>query len=255
MALQELFPLFHRTIGNVPDDWDKPPATTTSSLDWLFSFLKTAEGTAKRGARAAAYIVITLVSLLIFMPIMIILGIGAIAGNSIMAWMMLFVMVFSLLGIVWTVRKVNKELSAPSTDSASSVETIDAESNNPESQLKQLLRSNARLPDVMWPAFRSTVIATRNALRATSKEGFLSRENFDARQAAERELPELIENYKALPPSSRTDIEFLEQLRLIEQRMQKVAVLQQEDAERTLKSQRRYLEDKYEPEKEKIRSK
>ncbi|WP_291424838.1 hypothetical protein [Deinococcus sp.] len=122
------------------------------------------------------------------------------------------------------------------------VNTLDSD----EARLLTLLRTHERgLPSTLWPAFQATVIATRDALRLTAADVTLQRDTFDARQAAREDLPELLSAYRAVPPSRQSDEQLLEQLALIERRMQSVVGQRAATRQRELSAHGRYLQDKY----------
>lgn len=174
-------------------------------------------------------------------------GIGVAAGHTFAAWIMGLILLLGLFGAYWTARRASSlikgqaEVPVPTTPTpqASGLEADEAGLLNLLYRYEKVLPSSARSP------FRDTVIATRDALRLTADDAALSRETFDARQAAREDLPELLDAYRSVPISRESDAQFLEQLQLIEARMQHVAAQRTADRQRELQSNGKYLQSKY----------
>jgi hypothetical protein len=187
--------------------------------------------------------VVVVVPLLVLFGGLLALGIDA-AG-----WLLGLTLLLAVLGLIRTAVRGARLLSAPATEEAAGTRPSGALALSPgqdEDHLLTLLRSSERaLPAATRPALHATVIATRDALRATADDPALDRDAFDARQAAREDLPALLHTYQAAPRTPETERLFLGQLDLIGRRMQAVAQERQNVHVRTLETQRRYLESKY----------
>ncbi|RJF73063.1 hypothetical protein D3875_17455 [Deinococcus cavernae] len=174
---------------------------------------------------------------------------GVLQGSAAAGWLLAFTLLIGLFGMIWTARRASNLLSPPP---APTVPLADAQAAaDGEQGLLTLLHTHERaLPASTQGAFRATVIATRDALRVSAGENMLSREAFDARQAAREDLPELMDAYRSVPPTPHSDQQLLEQLSLIEGRMHTVIQQGRAAQERRLSAGRQYLEDKYQPDTE-----
>lgn len=97
---------------------------------------------------------------------------------------------------------------------------------------------------------QATVQATQDALRIT-QGGMLTRAAFEARSAAERDIPDALAAYTRLCESggsvSYAEVTLGEQLGLIEGRMAQIVQQEREAQARELEAGRQYLQDKYQP--------
>lgn len=200
---------------------------------------------ARRGASWGLLLGAVFLGAVILLPLTILLSIGALNGSAPAAWVLGLVLLLGLFGMIWAgfqARNLLRPLPAPSSA---------VPQQHDENGLLALVREHgAALGELPRHAFQSTVLATRDALRATADEVTLSRAGFDARQAARDELPALLQTYRALPAGEQRDREFLEQLRLIESRMQEVRAEGLSLQQRQVQANRKYLENKYRPEDE-----
>ncbi|MFC3861551.1 hypothetical protein ACFOPQ_12360 [Deinococcus antarcticus] len=204
----------------------------------------------RRGLGLATLLGLSLLGAVIIGTISLLLLIfGVFQGSAVAGWLLAFTLLLGLFGLIWTARRAFTLLNPPP---APEVPLTDAQAaTDGEQNLLTLLHTHERaLPAQAQGAFRATVIATRDALRVTASENMLSREAFDARQAAREDLPELLDAYRSVPPSQQSDGQFLEQLALIEGRMQTVIAQGQDTQQRRLSAGRQYLEDKYTPPEE-----
>ncbi|AXG99070.1 hypothetical protein DVJ83_07745 [Deinococcus wulumuqiensis] len=193
---------------------------------------------ARRGVSLAVLLLLAGLGTLLLLGVLLVLGIGVANGSAPAGWL-LATALLGVLGLLWTGWKAARLLRTPLTlpPAAASAE---------ENDLLRLLRQHERaLPPATRPALHATVIATRDALRATAGDTTLSRAAFDARQAAREDLPDLLTAYRALPDPTANEAALLEQLRLIEQRMVEVRHERTPAQQRTLAAHGHYLTDKY----------
>ncbi|MDO4244466.1 MAG: hypothetical protein Q4C89_00385 [Deinococcus sp.] len=222
-----------------PDPWAIAAGSTEAPLNW-----QRGQQVARRGAGTALLVGLALLGLGLLLPLILLLGVGVANGSAPAGWVLVLVLLLALVGLFWTGRRVLALWRTPPSQP-------DPATPSEENDLLTLLREyGPRVSEAARPAFQATVLATRDALRATTGQTTLTRESFDARQAARSDLPELLHAYHALPVSSsaeqaQRDQAFLEQLRLIEGRMQEVKVGQRQTRERQLQANGAYLRDKY----------
>ncbi|GGK22518.1 hypothetical protein GCM10008955_15050 [Deinococcus malanensis] len=197
--------------------------------------------------RAAGLFVLVLISLLgagVVGLAVVLLGFGVLQGNDVAGWLLALTLLLGLLGALWATRRARQLIRTEPQVSGGA--PIDLPQD--EAQLLSTLRAHQRaLPAPARAAFQTTVLATRDALRLTAEDTTLERDVFDARQAAREDLPELMRAYQSAPRDERTDRELLDQLRLIEGRMQRVVQVRGEAQGRILRAHGRYLQDKYDP--------
>ncbi|ACO46725.2 hypothetical protein DEDE109153_10515 [Deinococcus deserti] len=198
--------------------------------------------------RAAGLLVLVLLSLLgagVVGLAVLLLGLGVLQGSDLAGWLLALTLLLALLGLLWAMRRAGQLIR---TDSQVSGGTAASDLPQDEEQLLSVLRTHQRaLPPPTRAAFQTTVLATRDALRLTAGDTTLERDVYDARQAAREDLPELMQAYQSAPRDARTDRELLDQLRLIEDRMQRVVQVRGEAKGRALRAHGRYLQDKYDP--------
>lgn len=193
---------------------------------------------ARRGASLAVLLALTGLAALLLLPLLLVLGIGTAYGSAPAGWLLGAALLLGLLGLLWTGGRAARLLRAP-------LSVPPAVATPEEGTLLALLRQHEpALPPAVRPALHATVIATRDALRATAGETTLSRAAFDARQAAREDLPELLAAYRALPTPGHEET-LLAQLRLIEQRMAEVRLERGAAQQRALAAHGTYLGDKY----------
>lgn len=196
----------------------------------------------RRGLGLFTLLALSLFATMILGTAVVLLGIGVANGVTWAGWLLALTLLTGLMGLFWTARRASAIINPAQTTSDPSAALV-----SEEQALLELLRAHERaLPAPTQAAFRDAVISTRDALRASQGDELLSRDAFDARQAARADLPELLDAYRRVPESPQSDQQFLEQLALIEQRMQTVIAARPAPA-RTLKANRRYLEEKYNP--------
>ena len=160
-------------------------------------------------------------------------------GSAAAGWLLGAALLLGLLGLLWTGWRAAGMLRAPLGAPATAA-------SPEEDALLTLLRQHERaLPPAAADALHATVIATRDALRATAGETALSRAAFDAQQAAREDLPDLLAAYRALPSDPQQDAELLGQLARIETRMAHVTREQAQAGQRALRAHGQYLDDKY----------
>ena len=199
---------------------------------------------AQRGVGLAVLLALAGLGALVLLPLLVVLGIGVANGSAPAGWLLGAALLLGLLGLLWTGWRAAGLLRAPLS--------VPATPASPEEDaLLTLLRQHERaLPPATRPALHATVIATRDALRATAGETTLSRAAFDAQQAAREDLPELLAAYQALPGGTQQDEELLGQLARIETRMAAVTRERAQASQRALRAHGQYLDDKYEAESE-----
>lgn len=156
-------------------------------------------------------------------------------------WLIGVTLILAFLGVARTFFQGRRLLSP-----APEVPLAQATPDDDEARLLRLLRSGERaLPPAARPAFHAAIIATRDALRLTAGDETLSRDAFDARQAAREDLPALLQTYRAAPHAPDAERLLVSQLDLIGRRMGEVVHERRGQHTRTLEAQRRYLESKY----------
>lgn len=233
----------NQTVNQFGRDPWLPQSATQHTLQRGASVTRRGLGLATlMGLSVLGAVVIGTVSLLLLI-------FGVLHGSAVAGWLLAFTLLIGLVGLIWTARRASNLLNPPVAPAAPISDTQAAADS--EQNLLRLLHTNERaLPATTQGAFRATVIATRDALRVTAGENMLSREAFDARQAAREDLPELLDAYRSVPPTPQSDQQLLEQLALIEGRMHTVIVQGRDSQERRLSAGRQYLEDKYTPDEE-----
>ena len=191
---------------------------------------------AQRGVGLAVLLTLAGLGALVLLPLLVVLGIGVANGSAAAGWLLGAALLLGLLGLLWTGWRAAGMLRAPLGAPATAA-------SPEEDALLTLLRQHERaLPPAAADALHATVIATRDALRATAGETALSRAAFDAQQAAREDLPDLFAAYRALPSDPQQDAELLGQLARIETRMAHVT---REQAQAGQRAHGQYLEDKY----------
>lgn len=231
-------------LGPEVQQWGRDPWLPQSGLE--HKVRRTAHLT-RRGLGLATLLALSVFGSIIIGLAVLFSGIGLASGSTFAGWVLGFTLLLGLVGLIWTARRAfallnARELPVQSSASPASPTTPGED----EASLLRLLHTNERaLPPVAQQAFRATVLSTRDALRVSAGDGTLSREAFDARQAVREDLPELLEAYRAVPPSRQSDEQLLEQLALIEGRMQTVLGQRAGQQQRQWQANRRYLQDKY----------
>lgn len=203
----------------------------------------------RRGLGLVTLLVLSVLGAIVMALAVLLLGIGVANGSNIAGWLLGLTLLVGAVGAYWTARRASSLLRAeadvPVPTAAATLQTPEGD----EAKLLNLLRTNERaLPASTQAAFHATVIATRDALRLTANDSALQRDTYDVRQAVREDLPELLDAYRSVPPSQQSDSQLLEQLRLIEERMQTVKAERLSHRQRALSANGRYLKQKYTPE-------
>ncbi|WP_034385225.1 hypothetical protein [Deinococcus sp. YIM 77859] len=202
-----------------------------------------------RRTRALTWLVVQgVVGLFVVLPLLFFFGLLLALGWDPAGWLLGLTLFLALLGLLRAVIRGARLLSPqplPDPAARSGVSSLATVADD-ETRLLTLLRSGERaLPAAGRAALHATVIATRDALRATAEDAALGRDAFDAQQAAREDLPELLRTYRAAPHTPETERLLLGQLTLIERRMKEITRERQERQLRALEAQHRYLESKY----------
>lgn len=230
------------------------PATRSSSVyrdPWLLPGgrdhpVRHGASLLRRALGLAVLLVLSVLGALLLVPLLALLGIGTAFGSDVAGWMLGFTLLLAGFGAFWTARRASRLLMAADEPAPITLDAPGMTVGDDHATLLALLRAGERaLPASTRSALHAAVIATRDALRATADDTSLSREAYDARQAAREDLPVLLQTYRAAPRSPETDRLFLGQLDLIGRRMQGVVQERRGQQTRTLEAQRRYLESKY----------
>lgn len=209
--------------------------------------LRRGASVARRGLGLVMLLVLALLGASVVGTVAVLLGIGAASGSAVAGWLLGFTLLLGLLGTFWTGRRALNLLRADhelpaDVDRAAALPTAAAD----EAGLLRLLRQHeGALGAPARTAFHRTVIATRDALRLAEDEPTLSRDTYDVQQAAREDLPELMAAYRAVPASRASDEQLLEQLRLIETRVQEVGARRAAQRRRMLGAHGDYLRGKY----------
>ena len=179
-------------LSALPREGHDPWASIEGSADRWHRNKQVGKQVARRGVSLAVLLALAGLGTLLLLGVLLVLGIGVANGSAPAGWL-LATALLGVLGLLWTGWKAARLLRTPLTLPA-------AAASAEEQDLLRLLRQHERaLQPATRPALHATVIATRDALRATAGEGTLSRAAFDARQAAREDLPDLLEAYRALP--------------------------------------------------------
>jgi len=190
--------------------------------------------------RAGSLLALTVIGFLVvgvLVPLAILLGIGVATGSDVAGWLLALVLALLVAFGVWVFRRV-RTLTRPAPV------TLDAAAPPEEWTLLETFRQHERrLPSPARPALQSAVQATREALRVT-RGGTLTRDAFDARQAARADLPELLTAWQSGP---RRPEDLTRELHLIETRMRQVTQAQAAAQDREAQARRRYLSGKLRP--------
>ena len=213
--------------------------------------LRRGASVARRGLGLVMLLVLALLGASVVGTVAVLLGIGAASGSAVAGWLLGFTLLLGLLGTFWTGRRALNLLRADhelpaDVDRAAPLPSAAADSAADEAGLLRLLRQHeGALNAPARSAFRRTLIATRDALRLAEDEPTLSRDTYDVQQAAREDLPELMAAYRAVPASRASDEQLLEQLRLIETRVQEVGTRRAAQRRRMLGAHGDYLRGKY----------
>ncbi|MFC6616948.1 hypothetical protein [Deinococcus radiophilus] len=179
--------------------------------------------------------------LLIFSVVAFVTGHGAL-GAALLALTLLVVLVIGYLGLQTAQRGVRQgRRRAAEVREDLNLDRASLEQRGAERDLIRLLnRHESRLPATSRPQLRATVSAMHAAMQAT--RGELGREAYEVRQAAQEDLPRLLE---LAGPEQQADL--AEALGLIERRMGQIADEQRQRQRRDYDTQREYLRGKYAP--------
>ncbi|GGS15738.1 hypothetical protein [Deinococcus knuensis] len=190
--------------------------------------------------RAGSLLALTVIGFLVMgvlVPLAILLGIGVASGSDVAGWLLALVLLLLVAFGVWVFGRA-RTLTRPAPV------TLDAAAPPEEWTLLETYRLHERrLPTPTRPALQSAVQATREALRVTAG-GTLTRDAFDARQAAREDLPELLMAWQSGP---RRPEDLTRELQVIEARMRQVTQAQAAGQDRETQARARYLRDKYAP--------
>ena len=229
------------------DDWALAPASANRPALNLQHAAERGRNLTRRALGLGVLLLLTLLGAGVVSVVMVLLGVGLAAGSDVAGGLMVFTLLLALSG-AWLAARRAGELLRPQSQSQSRLAPPVPAPPEPDAEaaLLQTLRAHEHhLPPQARAAFHATVMATRDALRATAADVQMNRDAFDARQAAREDLPELMDAYRAVPRDPRNDTQLLEQLRLIHTRM---AHITQAHAVRTgdkLAAHGHYLRDKY----------
>lgn len=199
-------------------------------------------GAARRGAGVLVLLVLALLGALVLLPLTLLLGAGtALGGSEVAGWLLGLTLLLGVIGAVWTGRRAFALMRPVAVAPAPDVPE--------EGELLTVWRQAERaLPRQVHGALQATVLATRDALRVTAHDQTLSRDAFDARQAARTDLPELIAAYRALPDPASGERELISSLDVLRGRMETVSAGRSGERQRVLKAHGKYLREKYAPE-------
>ncbi|PTA67294.1 hypothetical protein C8263_13390 [Deinococcus arcticus] len=158
------------------------------------------------------------------------LGIGVASGSDVAGWLLGLTLLALGLTLLWARRRLRQwrtqVQAAPASDELG--------------QLRVLQAQARALPRPERTALLGALQATAQALQVTGGEGTLTRDAFDARQAAREDLPELL-------AAARTPVDgaVQAQLALIETRMTAIAERGRAAQLRSARARTAYLQDKY----------
>ncbi|MGM9322091.1 hypothetical protein [Deinococcus aquaticus] len=190
--------------------------------------------------RAGSLLALTMIGFLVLgvlVPLAILLGIGVASGSDVAGWLLGLLLLLLVAFGMWAFGRA-RTLTRPAPI------TLDAAAPPEEWTLLETFRQHERrLPTPARPALQSAVQATREALRVTAG-GTLTRDAFDARQAAREDLPELLMAWQSGP---RRPEDLTRELEVIETRMRQVTRAQAAGQDRETQARARYLRDKYAP--------
>ena len=217
------------------DGWEVDPWSPAARV-------RRGAGLTRRALGIGVLIVLSVLGAAVLALSVLLLGLGVASGSDVAGWVM------GVVGAVWVIRRAGRLLRADPQDAAvpdAALHRLD------EAQLLQTLHAGSRmLPAPARPAFHRTVLATREALRASAGDATLERDTYDVRQTAREDLPALLDAYQAVPRSRSSDAELTRQLALIESRMKRVSSDRAAQRERQLQAHGRYLDDKFLPDEE-----
>ncbi|MFT2718400.1 hypothetical protein ACMT4L_00205 [Deinococcus sp. A31D244] len=221
-AARTLVRAARRDPGGPDDPWS--PGTTL-------------QPTVRRAGSLLALTVIGFLVLGVLVPLAILLGIGVASGSDVAGWLLGLVLLLLVAFGMWAFGRA-RTLTRPAPI------TLDAAAPPEEWTLLETFRQHERrLPTPARRALQSAVQATREALRVTAG-GTLTRDAFDARQAAREDLPELLMAWQSGP---RRPEDLTRELEVIETRMRQVTRAQAAGQDRETQARARYLRDKYAP--------
>lgn len=230
--------------GRAHDNWALAPAPGNRPALNLEQAAARGRNLTRRALGLGVLLLLTLLGAGVVAVVMVLLGVGLAAGSDVAGGLMVFTLLLALSGAWLAARRAGELLRprlAPPAEGAPAQPEPDA-----EAALLQTLRAHEHhLPAQARAAFHATVIATRDALRATAADVQMNRDAFDARQAAREDLPELMDAYRAVPRDPRNDAQLLEQLRLIHTRMTHITRAHAARTGDKLAAHGHYLREKY----------
>ncbi|GGR77948.1 hypothetical protein [Deinococcus sedimenti] len=198
-------------------------------------------GQARRLGGVGLLIVLTLVALSFLGTLSVLLGIGVASGSDVAGWLLALTLLLSFAVIAWSARRARRLLRAPTPDTV----TLHAAPGDELGLLRTLRQYERALPTPSLPAFQQAVTATRDALRVTEHASTLTRDVFDARQAAREDLPRILGSYAAAHTPDHRELD--RQLQLIEARMTAITREQAQAQRRDQQADTTFLRDKYTP--------
>ncbi|WP_221090581.1 hypothetical protein [Deinococcus aquaedulcis] len=207
------------------------PWPTPSGDSWALA-PQTGQGAGlRRLAGLGALALLTLVGLSFLGTLTVLLGIGVASGSDLAGWLLGLTLLLAVVLLVWARGRL-RQWQAQAHPLPASDEL---------GQLRALHAQARALPRPDRAAVLGALQATAQALQVTGGGGTLTRDAFDARQAAREDLPELL----AAARSGRGAVQ--PQLQLIETRMAAIAERGRAAQARAAQAQAAYLQDKYAP--------
>lgn len=197
----------------------------------------------RRGAGVGVLLFQSVLGAVILIPLMILLVIGVIFFHSAVAgWLLAITVLAGIFGLIWNTRRAT-QLLQPSL--AAEPALAYAPTADDEQKLLELMKQQRALPAAGQAALQRAVLATRDALRATAEDQGLSREAFDAQQAAREDLLGVVSHYRRAPSLAGAEDQLCDQLGLIEHRMQHITDSRQQEQQLQWQAQEQYLREKY----------
>lgn len=233
------------SVPQKDDPWAASPHAPASR-----SWSQRGRELAQRGVGLATLLLLSVLGAAVLVVALILLGIAFANGQGWAGWLLLLTLAAGLGAGWWVTRQIFmllgvRKAAVPAPPTRPIPTALDDETR----LLHFWQKHQASVSGLLSPALQSTVLATRDALRALERNGSatLSRELFDTRQAIREDLPELLDAYRSVPPSRQSDAQLLDNLATIEKRMRGILEAQREAQARELSAAGSYLKDKYTP--------